>query len=41
MGFSYAGFMLASEIWDHTRVTVIDKREYFELVTVSMKAAVD
>ena len=41
VGFSYAGFMIASSIWDHVSVTVIDKREYFEVITASVKGAVD
>jgi len=33
--------MIASSIWDHVTVTVIDKRDYFETITGSIKGAVD
>lgn len=37
VGYSIAGFTVAQSIWDHTTVTVIDEKDYFENVTTSMK----
>ena len=34
---SYAGFLIAQKLWDHVDVTVIDKRDHFELITCSFK----
>lgn len=41
MGYSYAGFLISTKLWDHVSITVIDKRDYFENVCVSIKGAID
>ena len=41
VGFSIGGFMIANSLMDHVNVTVIEKNDYFESITVSIKAALD
>ena len=41
VGFSYAGRTLASSLWDHFDVTVIDEKDYFEHIFSNVKYAVD
>ena len=33
--------MIANSLMDHVNVTVIEKNDYFESITVSIKAALD
>jgi hypothetical protein len=41
VGFSYAGFNLAQQLWDHYDVTVIDQNAYFEHICANVKVGVD
>ncbi len=41
VGFSYAGFTLAQQVWDYYNVTVVDQNQYFEHICANIKTAVD
>ena len=41
VGFSYAGFNLAQNLWDDFDVTVIDQNQYFEHIFTNIKSSVD
>ena len=41
VGGSYAGFEVASKIWDHLNVTIIDSNDYMEHICYSFKAMVE
>ena len=41
VGGSYAGFEVASKIWDHLNVTIIDSNNYMEHICYSYRAIVE
>ena len=41
VGGSYAGFEVASKIWDHLNVTIIDSNNYMEHICYSYRAFVE
>ena len=41
VGASYAGFEIASKLWDHLTVTIIDMNDYMEHSCFSFKAVVE
>jgi len=41
VGFSYAGFNVAQNVWDYYNVTVIDQNNYFEHICANVKTTVD
>ena len=41
VGFSYAGFTIAQQVWDYYNVTVVDQNQYFEHLCANIKTTVD
>ena len=41
MGGSFAGLEIASKLWDHLRVTIIDANDYMEHICYGYKSLVE
>jgi NADH dehydrogenase FAD-containing subunit len=41
VGASFAGFEIASKLWDHLTITMIDMNDYMEHICYSFKTLVE